>query len=81
MFDLCEVYYGWFFWAFMMCCRSRIMLCIPLVLKVAAFMDGCQYLIVSDEACCVLVDLCCLWFFCGMLGVSPLDSVPVFVVF
>jgi hypothetical protein len=27
-------------------------LCIPLVSKVAAFMGGCRYSIVSDESCC-----------------------------
>ena len=56
------------------------MLCIPLVLKVTAFMGGCRYSIVSDDSCCVW-GYCCLWFFCGMLGVNPLGSVPVFVVF
>jgi hypothetical protein len=43
-----------FFWVFMMSCRSRIMLCIALVLKVTAFMGGCRYSIVSEMSCCVL---------------------------
>ena len=41
---LCFVYVRWsivgFFWVFMMACRSRIVLCIPLVLNVIAFMGG-----------------------------------------
>ncbi len=32
-----------FFWVFMMVCRSRNVLCIPLVLKVIAFMGGWRY--------------------------------------
>ena len=39
---------------FMMCFRSRIVLCIPLVLKVAALMDGCMYSRGSNDSCCVL---------------------------
>jgi len=42
-----------FHWVFMMCCRSRIVLCIPLVLKVTDFLGGCRYSIVSDESFCV----------------------------
>ena len=41
---LCLVSVRWiivgFFWVVMMYCRSKIVLCIPLVLKVSALMEG-----------------------------------------
>ena len=44
----------------MMRCKSRIVLCIPLVLKVNAFMGGCRNSIVSGDSCCV-VRYCGVW--------------------
>jgi len=37
-----------FFWEFMMFCRSKIVLCIPLVLEVTVFMGGCRYSVVVE---------------------------------
>ncbi len=37
-----------FLWVLMIFCRSKIVLCIPMVFKVTDFMGGCQYLIVSE---------------------------------
>jgi hypothetical protein len=50
-----------FFGVFVMCCRSRVVLCIPLGLKVTAFMGGCRHSNVSNESCCVLG-------YCGVCG-------------
>ena len=54
---LCLVYVRWiivgFFLLFMMCCRSRIVLCVPRVLKVIAFMGGCRYSSVFGGSWCV----------------------------
>ena len=45
----------------MMVCRSRIVLCIPLVLKVTAFMGGWRYSFV--------VEVCCsAFFYVGLFG-------------
>ena len=49
-----------FCWVFMTRCRSRIVLCIPLVLKVIDFMCGCRYSIVSGDSCCVF-GCCVVW--------------------
>jgi hypothetical protein len=43
VFGLREVDYCWFVWMFMMCCRYKIVMCIPRVLKVIALMGGCRY--------------------------------------
>ena len=40
------------FWVFIMFCMSRIMLCIPRVLNVTAFMGGCRYSFVVGMRCC-----------------------------
>ena len=46
----------------MMFCKSRMVLCIPLVLKVIAFMGGWRY--------SFMVEVCCSDFLCvGMFGV------------
>ena len=42
-----------FWWGFMMLCKSRIVLCIPLVLKVTECMGGGRYSIVSGDSSCV----------------------------
>jgi len=44
-----------FFLVFVTGCRYKIVLCIPLVLKVAAFMDGCRYSFVSDVSSFIFV--------------------------
>ena len=52
---LCFVSVRWsivgFLWVVMMVCRSRIVLCMPLVLKVIAFMGGWRYSFVVDVLC------------------------------
>ncbi len=49
---LCFVSVRWiivgFLWVLVILCRSKIVLCIPLVLKVAAFMGGCWYSFVFE---------------------------------
>ena len=46
------------FWVFIMFCRSRIVLCIPLVLNVTAFMGGCRYSFVVGVLCCSILCFC-----------------------
>ncbi len=43
-----EVYYCWSFMGAHDFFMSKIVLCIPLVLKVTAFMGGCRYSIVPE---------------------------------
>ena len=40
------------FWVFIMFCRSRIVLCMLLVLNVTSFMGGCRYSFVVGMWCC-----------------------------
>jgi hypothetical protein len=47
-------------WAFNRRCKSRIVLCLPLVLKVTALIGGCQYMSLVISSCCVFV--CCFEF-------------------
>ena len=84
---LCFVSVRWsivgFFWVFMMVCRSRIVLCIPLVLNVIAFMGGWRYtgvdvVLCSSRLCgglfsdCVIFRLevpcvLCLFMYCSIV--------------
>ena len=62
---LCFVSVRWiivgFFLVFMMVCRSKIVLCIPLVLKVTVFMGRWRY--------SVMVEVLCSSFLCvGLFG-------------
>ena len=49
-------------WVFIMWCRPRIVLCMPLVLNVTTLMDGCLYGTLSCVSCCVFVR----WFVCEL---------------
>jgi hypothetical protein len=49
----------------MIFCRSKIVLCIPLVLKMADFMGGCWYSIVSEVCCSAFV---CVGLFGAFMG-------------
>ncbi len=48
-----------------MFCRSKIVFCIPLVLKVFAFMGGSRYSIVSEVWCSAFV---CVGLFGAFMG-------------
>ena len=55
----------------MMFCRSKIVLCIPLVSKVTAFMGGCRYSIVFEVCCSTFVCVGLFGAFVGFwLGIS-----------
>ena len=80
---LCLVFVRWmmvgFCLEFRMCCRSMIMLCIPLVLNVTACMAGCLYDVVEVSSVGgVGVLLCCTSIECLVvedLRVKNLSSV------
>ncbi len=59
-----------FFWELVMFCMSKIVLYIPLVLKVTAFMDGCRYSVVFGVWCssfvCVGLFGVFVRFWCGV---------------
>ena len=55
----------------MMFCRSKIVLCIPLVLKVTVFMGGCRYSFVAVVWCTAFVCVALFGVFTGFLFGVP----------